>query len=247
LDLFEGLAYNLRGLRVGLRRRSLLFWGLTRFVLVLLILFVLSGLILSYRREMMELLWVKPQSWWVAWLWYLVSWLISLLLLVVAAFLSFLLSQVLFSAVIMDHMSRITESLTQGYVTEREKTSSWSNCLYLLKQEIPRAFVPIFVFLLILILSWITPFGPACGILSSVFAAIFLAWDNTDLVPARRLVPFRKRWQLLRKNLLFHLGFGLPFLIPLLNLLFLSFAPVGATLYYLEKHQPGIKPDARGQ
>jgi CysZ protein len=243
LNLFEGLAYNFRGLRLGLCKGKLLFWGLTRFVLVLLILLVLSGVILSYQHEMMELIWIKPESRWVAWLWYLVSWLISLLLLVVAAVISFLLSQLLFSAVIMDHMSRITESVTQGYVTEPKKTSSLSICFYLLKQEIPRAFIPIVISLLILILGWITPFGPAFAILSSAFAAIFLAWDNTDLVPARRFVPFRKRWQLLTKNLLFHLGFGLLFLIPVLNLLFLSFAPVGATLYYLEKHESGRKTD----
>ena len=220
---------------------------MTRFILLLLILLVLSGVILSYQKEMMELIWIKPESAWVAWLWYLVSWLISLLLLVVAAFISFLLSQILFSAVIMDHMSRITESLTQGYVKEPRKTSSLSTCFYLLKQEIPRAFVPVVVSLIILTLGWITPFGPAFTILSSAIAAIFLAWDNTDLIPARRFVPFRKRWQLLTKNLLFHLGFGLPFLIPGLNLLFLSFAPVGATLYYLEKYESCKTPDARGQ
>jgi CysZ protein len=50
---------------------------------------------------------------------------------------------------------------------------------------------------------------------------------------------------MLRGQLSFHLGFGLCFLIPALNMLFLSFAPVGATLYYLEhldstnRPQPG--------
>jgi len=247
LDLFDGLLYNLRGLRLGLRTGRLLFWGLTRFVLVLLILFVLSGVILSYQKEMMQLVWIKPESVWVAWLWYLVSWLMSLLLFVLAAFISFLLSQIFFSAVIMDHMSRITESLTRGCVQEPVKSSSLSMFFYLVKQEIPRAFIPIAVSLMIFILGWITPFGPAFGVLSSAFAAIFLAWDNTDLIPARRLVPFRKRWQFLKKSLLFHLGFGLPFLIPALNLLFLSFAPVGAALYYLEKHETSQKFDARGK
>jgi CysZ protein len=37
------------------------------------------------------------------------------------------------------------------------------------------------------------------------------------------------------KTIPFHLGFGLPFLVPILNIVFLAFAPVGATLYYLEK------------
>jgi len=247
LDLLEGLRYNLRGLRLSLRKGSLLFWGMARFILLLFILLVLSGVILSYQKEMMELIWIKPESAWVAWLWYLVSWLISLLLLVVAAFISFLLSQILFSAVIMDHMSKITESLTQGRLKEHTKTPSLSTCFYLLKQEIPRAFIPIVVSLIIFILGWVTPFAPVLAILSSASAAIFLAWDNTDLTPARRFVPFRKRWQSLTKNLLFHLGFGLPFLIPGLNLVFLSFAPVGATLYYLERYPSGKAPDVRRQ
>jgi CysZ protein len=47
--------------------------------------------------------------------------------------------------------------------------------------------------------------------------------------------PFRERFKFLLRYLLFHLGFGLWFLIPVLNILFLSFAPVGATLFYLEQ------------
>jgi CysZ protein len=59
--------------------------------------------------------------------------------------------------------------------------------------------------------------------------------DNTDLTPARQLVPFRERFRSLRRSLLFHLGFGLLFMIPVLNILFLSFAPVGATLYHIDQ------------
>jgi CysZ protein len=44
------------------------------------------------------------------------------------------------------------------------------------------------------------------------------------------------RFRFLLKTLPFHLGFGLLFLVPALNILLLSFAPVGATLYYLEYH-----------
>jgi CysZ protein len=72
-------------------------------------------------------------------------------------------------------------------------------------------------------------------VVSSALAVIFLAWDNTDLIPARRLVSFSERFRELRRTLPFHLGFGLLFLIPFLNILFLSFAPVGAALYYLDK------------
>jgi CysZ protein len=72
-----------------------------------------------------------------------------------------------------------------------------------------------------------------------VAAGVFLAWDNTDLVPARRMMPFKERLKFLRQNLFFHIGFGLLFLVPWVNIIFLSFAPVGATLYYIDKEKSG--------
>jgi len=90
--------------------------------------------------------------------------------------------------------------------------------------------------LLLIIVGWLTPLGPVVTVVSSAIAIIFLAWDNTDLIPARRLVPFGDRFRMLRRALPFHLGFGLLFLIPFLNILFLSFAPVGATLYFIDRN-----------
>ena len=109
--------------------------------------------------------------------------------------------------------------------------------MFLLKQEIPRATVPVLLTLLLIIIGWVTPLGPVVTVLSSAIAVVFLAWDNTDLIPARRLVPFGERFRVLRRTLPFHLGFGVLFLIPFFNILFLSFAPVGATLYYIDKNQ----------
>jgi CysZ protein len=88
-----------------------------------------------------------------------------------------------------------------------------------------------------MVLAWFVALGPVMIFISSGIAILFLAWDNTDLIPARRLFPFKVRFRLFLKTILFHLGFGLPFLIPGLNLVFLSFAPVGATLYYLDKYK----------
>ncbi|MCD6293833.1 MAG: hypothetical protein J7M20_02680, partial [Deltaproteobacteria bacterium] len=87
------------------------------------------------------------------------------------------------------------------------------------------------------------PLGPFITILSSGITAIFLAWDNTDLIPARRMSPFASRFRFLLGTLPFHLGFGILFLIPGLNLLLLSFAPVGATLYHLEKDTGALPPN----
>jgi CysZ protein len=107
--------------------------------------------------------------------------------------------------------------------------------IFLVKQEIPRALAPIVAALILMLVGWFTPLGPIIAVLSTAIAIIFLAWDNTDLTPARRALPFRSRWGFLKKSLLFHLGFGLLFLVPGLNLLCLAFAPVGATQYYLQK------------
>jgi CysZ protein len=164
------------------------------------------------------------------------SWILSLSLVALSTILSYLVSQILFSVIIMDYMSRITERMMAGRVDEPEKVPLLRQFGYLLKQEIPRATLPVLVVLLLLVPGWLTPLGPVVAIVSSGVAAVFLAWDNTDLVPARRLYPFKERFRLLLKSLPFHLGFGVLFLIPVLNIVFLSFAPVGATMYYTDKH-----------
>lgn len=236
MNIVKGIKYNLRGLWLGIKTPKLLFLGFIRFAIVILITIVSSGLILAYHQEILGLIWAKPESQWIVWLWHVLSWLLSLILVGLTAVLSYLLSQILFSVIIMDYMSRITERMVTGQVNEPERVSLLRLFGYLIKQEIPRAIIPVLLSLLLMILGFLTPLGPITAILTSCMAVIFLSWDNTDLLPARRLLPFKERFKLLSKTVLFHLGFGLLFLVPGLNILFLSFAPVGATLYYIEKY-----------
>jgi len=235
MNLIKGIKYNLRGLGMGFKTPQLLLLGLIRFLIVILITIFAAGLILVYHQEILSFMWTKPENPWVTWLWYLLSWLLSAVLVGLSAVISFLVSQILFSVLIMDLMSRITEKKVTGTIRETRKMPWWQQFLFLIKQEIPRAIVPVLLSMLLLIIGWLTPLGPMITILSAGIAVIFLAWDNTDLTPARQLVPFSERFRSLRGSLLFHLGFGLLFLIPVLNILFLSFAPVGATLYQIDK------------
>jgi CysZ protein len=235
MNLFKGIVYNLRGVKLSLKTPRLLILGLTRLVVVVFITILSASLILLYHQQILNLIWSKPDSQLILWLWHLVSWLLSFLLVGVSAIISYLIAQILFSVVIMDTMSRITERLVSGQEKELTKMPFVRQFFYLIRQEIPRATIPVLLTLLIMILGWLTPLGPVVAIISSAIAAVFLSWDNTDLVPARRLDPFGKRFNFLLKNLSFHLGFGLLFLIPVVNILFLSFAPVGATLYYVNK------------
>ncbi|MBW2438891.1 MAG: EI24 domain-containing protein [Deltaproteobacteria bacterium] len=237
MNLIKGIKYNLRGLGMGFKTPQLLLLGLIRFLIVILITIFAAGLILVYHQEILSFMWTKPENPWVTWLWYLLSWLLSAVLVGLSAVISFLVSQILFSVLIMDLMSRITEKKVTGTIRETRKMPWWQQFLFLIKQEIPRAIVPVLLSMLLLIIGWLTPLGPMITILSAGIAVIFLAWDNTDLTPARQLVPFSERFRSLRGSLLFHLGFGLLFLIPVLNILFLSFAPVGATLYQIDKNK----------
>ncbi len=220
---------------LGLKTPRLLLWGLLRFMVVILLTVVAAGFIFAYHLEILEIIWSKPTSQWILWLWHVVSWILSLALFGLSAVFSYLVSQIFFSVLIMDHMSRITERKISGRVHEPENNSLLRQFIYLVKQEIPRTTIPVLLAVLLMLLGWLTPVGPFIAILSSGIAAIFLAWDNTDLIPARRMDPFSLRFRFLLGTLPFHLGFGIPFLIPGLNLLLLSFAPVGATLYHVEK------------
>mgnify|MGYP000681132258 FL=1 len=241
MDILRGIRTNFRGLLLGLRTPSLLMLGLLRFVIVLLIGVGAAAVFFAYHQDMMQLIWTRPESLWILWLWYLASWLLSLVLLALTSVLGYFLCQILFCVVIMEQMSRITERMVTGQEKKPAGMSFPAQLVFLVKQETPRAIIPVLATLLVMGVGWLTPLGPLLTFIGPVVAVMFLAWDNTDLLPARRLYPFKERFRMFRRQLLFHLGFGLPLLIPLVNILLLSFAPVGATLYQVEaeKKDPG--------
>jgi CysZ protein len=243
MKLFQGMAYNYKGLVLGLKTPSLLFLGLTRFAVIFFLTLAAVGLVLAKYQEIANLMWTRPESPWLVWLWHLVSWLLALLLTGLSSIVAFIIAQLLFSALIMDYMSRITERKINGTESAAPDMPWISYLFYLIKQEIPRAALPVCISLILFVIGWFTPLSPVLTVLSPLVAGVFLAWDNTDLVPARRMEPLRKRFRMLRGQLSFHLGFGLCFLIPALNMLFLSFAPVGATLYYLEHLDSTNRPE----
>lgn len=237
MGLFAGIGYNIKGLALALKTPSLLMLGLIRFFVVLLLSLLLSGLVLYWHNEILAMIWQMPETGWLVYLWHGVSWVLSLVLAALAMVVSYLIAQIFFCVFIMDYMSRITERIVLGRETGGPQGSMFEFFLYLIRQEIPRAVIPVIISLALLVLGLFTPLSLVILVVSSVTAALFLAWDNTDLVPARRMVPFRERVGFLKRNLLFHIGFGLLFLVPWLNILFLSFAPVGATLYFIENER----------
>ena len=242
----QGVTYNLKGLRLSLRTPRLLMLGLIRFVLLVIITAAAAAFVLFKYQDLLTVVWLRPESLWILWLWHVVSWLLALVLLGISAVVGFLVSQLLFSVFIMDMMSQITERKITGAIKTIQVLPWYKHFFFLLRQEIPRAVLPVLISLALLVSGWFTPLGPVLTIVTSLAAGIFLAWDNTDLTPARRMLPFPERFAFLRRHLGFHLGFGILFLIPGLNILLLSFAPVGATLFHVEKIDPQRNKGASG-
>ncbi len=234
MSFFDGMIYNLKGLRWAMKSPKLLMLGLTRFFAVIFLTVICGSIIIAYHQEILSLLWSKPQTDWLILIWHLLSWIVSLSLFGLSVILSYLAAQILFGAIIMDIMSQVTEKLATGKVAHKSQGGVFRQFVYLVSQEAPRAVFPILLTLVLVVIGWLTPLGPLLTVLSPFVAITFLAWDNTDLIPARQLMPFKDRFRFLLKTLPFHLGFGLWFLLPVLNILFLSFAPIGATLYHVD-------------
>jgi CysZ protein len=235
MGFFKGLSYNLKGLRFGLNHPRLMLLGLIRFAVILSVTVLCAILVVVYYPEVAGAIWAQPEAAWLSWLWHLFSWIVALMLLGGSALAGFLLSQILFAVVIMDLMSRKTEQLISGFEQNPPSMPTIAYFFFLLRQEIPRAVLPVLFALVLMGLGLMTPFSPVTSVVSPLAAVVFLAWDNTDLLPARRMETFSKRFRFLLRTLPLHLGFGLWFLIPLLNVLFLSFAPVGATMVHLDR------------
>lgn len=234
MEVINGIRCNLKGFAMGIRTPRLLMLGLIRFAVLVFLTIGLVFVIFAYHTDILALIWNRPENRWLIWLWYAVSILLSLILSAVSTVISYIFSQLLFSVFIMDAMSRITERILTN--ESHESTLPFAaQLVFLIKQEIPRAVIPILISLILMVLGWLTPLGPIVAVLSSAGAAVFLAWDHTDLLPARQMHPFRIRFGFLMRNLPFHLGFGLLFLVPVLNIFLLAFASVGGTIYQVER------------
>ena len=237
MNLLYGVKYNIRGVILAFKTPKLLMLGILRFVIVIFFTFLLSGLVLYWHNEILALIWTMPETGLMLYLWKIISWFLSFFLAGISMMFSYLIAQLCFCVFIMDYMSRITEKIILGREQHCGQRSWFAIFIYLIKQEIPRAIIPVLISLVVMAVGLLTPLGPIIIIVSSIFAAIFLAWDNTDLVPARQMCPFKTRFDFLKENIAFHIGFGLLFLVPWLNIIFLSFAPVGATLYFFENFE----------
>lgn len=241
MDFFRGIQYNIQGLLLSFRHPVLLWLGIFRFAVILILALLFSGMIFFWHDAALSIIWQMPENRFLVYVWHIVSWILFLVLAALAVVGAYLTAQVFFCVFIMDYMSRVTEKIILGKEIPYADGSWIKLAGYLIFQEIPRAVIPMIITVGAMVAGFFTPLGPVIFFLSAITAGVFLAWDNTDLVPARQMRPFRDRFRFLRQNLGFHIGFGLLLIVPWLNILTLSFAPVGATLYHIHKLEKELK------
>ena len=150
MNILTGVLFNIKGLWLGLKTPKLLLLGLARFAVILTVTIVAAWLILFYHAELLNLIWKKPESTLVIWLWHVVSWFLSFLLVGVSAIISYLLAQILFAVIFMDLMSRTTERLLTGTVQEPKNIPFLQLFFTLVRQELPRAVIPVLISLILM-------------------------------------------------------------------------------------------------
>ncbi len=135
---------------LSLRHPRLLWLGLLRFAVILVLTVLFSGLILLNHDAIMSRLWQMPASGFPVYLWHLASWLLSLLLAAFSVVIAYLTAQVCFNVFIMDYMSRITEKIVLGKEMSVSDRGWFKTAGYLIVQEIPRAVIPMIITLVVM-------------------------------------------------------------------------------------------------
>jgi len=231
-DFFLGLAAHARGIRFALARKGYL--GLTAIpFLVTLLLYALGfTLFADHSDQLLGLLWTPDQTAStgfflaaLAWLYlHVVKYLLYVLAFTLMYFL-FMVTANILAAPLYDHIAnRLSREAKGASATEAPSLSLWRTVVEELKKAVFVAAVPLLLV-----------FVPLIGqILAPLAAAMLLAYDFVDYSLCLDAPRFADRLRAMARRPLLLLGFGLPLLVPLLNLLLYPFAILGSCLLYHE-------------
>lgn len=230
-DFPRGLRAHARGVRFALQRKGYLAACLVPFLLTLVLYAVGLALMAANGDHLLGLLWTPaPETnsgvtGALAWVYvHIAKYLLYFLTTILMYFLFMVVANIL-AAPLYD---RIAENLgheaSGGQSIAQESLPFWRSML----EECKKAF---FVALLPLALFFVPVVGQ---LLSPVAAAILLAFDFLDYALCRDEPRFAARVRFITQKPLLLLGFGLPLLIPVLNIALFPFAILGSTLLYLE-------------
>lgn len=231
VDFFKGLAAHATGIRFALARKGYLGLAAIPFLLTLLLYGVGFTLFASHSDQLVGLLWrpdpASPAGTFMAVLvsiyLHLVKYLLYLLAFVLMYFLFMVTANVL-AAPLYDIIAGRLAAEATGALGEAAGLPLWRAMI----EEGKKA---VFVAALPLLLVFLPLVGQ---ILAPLAAAVLLAYDFVDYSLGRDVPRFADRLRYLARRIPLLLGFGLPLLVPLLNLALFPFAILGASLLYQE-------------
>lgn len=224
----KGLAAHVRGIRFALTHKGYLGLCAIPFALTLLLYGLGFWLFATQSDTLLAVLWSPDATAGgmvgaLAWLyWHVVKYVLYALAFILMYFL-FMVTANILAAPLYDHIAG--KLLAQAGVRRvGPELSIWR----LMVEETKKA---VFVMALPLVLMVIPVLGQ---LLAPVAAAMLLALDFLDYPFCREEGRFGLRLKTLARRPLLLLGFGLPLLLPFVNIALFPFAILGSTLLYLD-------------
>jgi CysZ protein len=218
--------------------------GIRRFVLIPLLvnIFMFSGAIWLLINEFDGWVnyWLNKLPQWLSFLdWIL--WPLFAVLVLVTVYYGFSIIANLIAAPFNGFLSEKVEKMRSGAVMEDE---GWKGMLAMIPRSLQRELAKIAYYLPRLFLLLIFSFIPIVNVIAPFLWFLFGAWmmaiQYCDYPMDNNKVSFRQMKQLLAKRRLTSLGFGalvqVGMLIPVVNLVVMPAAVIGATLYWTEEH-----------
>lgn len=257
-DFFSGASYLLKGFRFLFAHPSLWVWVFIPWTLSILILAVSWGLFVNTYPDFYQFLLTHvglgqlpaTEGFWAtfayAGLWTvkqilnLFVFLLGLILLSVLAFVVYLI----LSAPFCDVLAEKVTTLSQGV---ESPPFQWKHLLKNVGQTIviesKKALMFLCFPLFFLFLNWIPVAGPPLYITATFLFGIWtLGFVSIDYAMGHKMMSFKARLQIARKNKYALIGFGLPFLIPFAPLLLQAPMVIGGTLLYHQLTRQGAAP-----
>jgi CysZ protein len=243
----EGWRFHIKGIRFAFQHLSFLALSILPFVLALSLYVFAFYLFTLYADDLLGMLWHLENgesSRYVGWLYWayihLVKALLYVIVLVIMFYTFIVISNILASPV-YDHLVSRYQRAYHPDAYAAQTTSSKKGILAVMKEEVKKAALMLAVPLLLLLI-------PVIGaLLGFVVAGLFIAWDYVDFSLSKDYPLLKDRIKALWRHKAFFLGFGFPLLIPLLGLVILPFAILGATILYFDRMREAPEIEKTGE
>lgn len=245
----RGFGLPFRGLKLVLTHARLFGWSALVAGVSLVLLSALLALVVIYVPTLFSLLWEKPEGW-LRFVWYPLVFLVGSGLFVMGASSIPPVATAPFQDPLTTNVERVLGALPEGGGGLKKLVFETTNSV--LKAMMRLALLWTGHALLFVI--WLIPgLGQLIWTpLSIVWTTFWLAYEYLDLPANRYDYAFREVLQTVRDNFALCMGFGtatyLMLWIPLLNVLFIPVAAVGATILFVDLRATGrMAPSAAEQ